>query len=332
MSVKSLRELSKILNGELKGADLEVRNISGTERAGKDGDLVYVSDVRKLEEADRGLGSALLHSFPKFQGKKPCILVKNGKLAFAKALSIFHPRPAALKGIHPTAVIDPSASIGEGASVGPYVVIGKRVKMGKNVEIAAFGFIGDDVRIDDDAILHPRVTLLEGVQVGKRCVLYEGAVIGSQGFSFATDETGKHIAVSHIGTVILEDDVEVGANSTIDRGTLGITRIGSGTKIDNLVQIAHNCAIASDCIIAALAGIAGSVVVQRGAVLGGHTGIKDHAVIGEGVMIAGGSHVWGDIPDRSVYSGTPARPHKDQLKLHALLRRLPELFQKKTKR
>lgn len=323
MAGKRLSELAAAVNGELNGIDVVIA---------KARDLIYVSDRRKLDEADGGPGTALLHSFPNVKGKKPFILVKNGKLAFAKILSIVHPRVPAAKGINPTAIVDPSAILGEGVSIGPYAIIGKRITIGRNVEIAAFAFIGDDVKIGDDSILHPRVTVLSGIEIGKRCVLYEGAVIGSQGFGFATDDSGKHNALRHIGTVILGDDVEVGANSSVDRGTLGATRIGEGTKIDNLVQIGHNCDIGANCLIAGVVAIAGSVVLGKGTTVGGLVGVKDHVVIGDGVMIAGGSNVWGNIPAHSIYSGRPARPHKEELKLHAFMNRLPELFKKKTKR
>jgi len=329
MGIKSfiLSDLAKEVQGETRGdSSVLIEGITGVDTA-KSGTLVYVSEKEKLEEAEQGPGSAILHSFPRHHGKKPALLVKNGKLALAKLLLQFYSKKSGTLGIHPTAVIDPSADIDKEVSIGAYVVIGKNVKIGKGVEVGAFGFIDDEVRIGEDSILHPRVTLRQGVIVGKDCTLYEGSVIGSQGFSLATDETGKHYPILHLGSVVLEDEVEVGANVTIDRGTFGITRIGHGTQIDNLVQIAHNCDLGANCILAGLTGIAGSVLIEPGVIIGGHVGIKDHSVIGEGAIIAGGSHVWGDVPAHTQVSGAPARPHKEHLKIQALLRRLPEIFE-----
>lgn len=328
MSKFSLQELAKAIGAELAGdPSLRVAKIALLSDADEHS-LVYLQDPGKLDEAEASKAGALLVSPAIQKSKKPILISENPKLAFAKALRLFHPRLRLVASIHPTAVIHETATIGTEVSIEAYAVIGPNVRVGNGVHICPFAFIDDRAVVGDDTVLHARATVLHEVEVGKRCVLYEGCVIGSEGFGYVVDEHGKHLHVPQAGTVILEDEVEIGANTTIDRATLGATRIKRGSKIDNLVQIAHNCVIEENCVVAAMTGIAGSVMVGAGSMIGGHVGIRDHSRIGEKAIIGGGSNVWGDVDSASFVSGIPARLHKEQLKIYALQHKLPELIKR----
>ncbi len=324
----TLLELAKRVDGELVGeGNLLVDNLVGIDQA-RSGSLVYVGDVKKLEAAEKSLASAVLAPFDADLSKKPGIRAKNVKLAFAKLLRLFHPADSPTLGIHPTAVVDKTAVLGKEITIGPYSVVGENVKLGEQVQIGPFVLLEENVVVGDHTVIRSHANILRGVKIGRGCLIYEGVVIGSDGFGYATDEHGKHWHVPQVGTVILEDEVEVGANSTIDRATLGITRIGRGTKIDNLVQIAHNCQIGENCIIAAMVGIAGSTSIGDASVVGGRAGIRDHLQIGDHVTIAGGSSVWHNLKSGSFVSGTPARNHRENLEVLALLHQLPGLLKR----
>lgn len=323
-----LSALAKELRGELRGSPgILIEKVSSLDDAGP-GSIVYVSDPKRIASAEKSKASALLVSSSIANGKKPMVICKNSKLAFARLLTLFHAPPPQKAGIHPSAIIDKTAILETGIRIGAGAVIGPRAKIGKNVKIGSLAFIDEEVKIGDDSEIHAQAAVLRRVEVGKRCVLLEGCVIGSEGFGYATDESGKHIHIPQIGTVILEDEVEIGANSTVDRATLGVTRIGKGTKIDNLVQVAHNCVIGENCFIVAGVGIAGSAVIGAGTMIGGHSGIRDHARIGAKSIVAAATNVWGNLKPGAFVSGTPARPHKEQVKMYALMRKLPELVKR----
>ncbi len=321
----TLKEISERIGGFVsRDPDLRISGISEPRRA-KPGDLVYVDQVKKMKEAEDSLGSALL--VPIFEGEcaKPFISVKNPKLAFAKLLQFFYPSLSPDPEIHPTAVIDSGAVVSEKSYIGAHVFIGKNAVIEDHVVLSPFTYVGEEVQIGENSFIHPHVSLLKRVKIGRNCIIHPGAVIGGEGFGYVPDEKGDPFHIPQIGTVVLEDEVEIGSNTTIDRAALGETRIGKRTKIDNLVQIAHNCQIGENCLIAAMVGISGSVKIGKGTVIGGQAGFRDHLNIGENCVIAAGAEVWGDLKPNSFVSGAPARDHKEHLKIQAFLRKLPEI-------
>jgi len=324
MTQFTLGELAKAIGAESNGdSTIKIERVSLLEEAGE-GAIIYLSDAKHLEKGEASKASALLVPDAVKSSKKPILTAKNPKLAFAKLLRLFHPEPQSSGTIHPTAVIDKTAVLGKNCTIGPYVVIDAKARIGNHVSIGPFAYIASEGTIGDDTQIHARVTVLNRVNIGSRCVLHEGCVIGKEGFGFAVDEEGKPFHVPQVGTVVLEDEVEIGVNCAVDRATLGVTRIRKGTKIDNLVQIAHNCDIGENCMFASLVGVAGSVVIGSGTMIGGLAGVRDHVQIGSNVIITGGSGVYGNLDSGAFVSGFPARPHKNQLKIYALQNRLLE--------
>ena len=254
-----------------------------------------------------------------------CLWVDDADLAVSTVLKLFAPpipRPPA--GVDPTARIDSSALLGEGSIVGPFVIIGARARIGAGAVLHAGVFIGDDVTLGENCELFPHVVVRERVTIGNRVVIHAGSVLGSDGFGYRWD--GKqHQKVPQIGTIIIEDDVEIGSCVCIDRAKFSTTRVGRGTKIDNLVQIAHNVLIGPHCIIAGQAAMAGSCTLGAGVVLGGQAAIRDHVKMGDGSMAAGCSGVAEDVEPKTVVSGTPALPHRQSLREQGALRHLPEM-------
>ena len=230
-------------------------------------------------------------------------------------------------GVHPTASIGRGVRLGAEASIGPYVVIDDGAQIGERVSIDAHCVIGAGVRLADDSRFYPSVTAYSGTVVGRRVIVHAGARLGSDGFGYVFRE-GRHEKIPHVGRCVIEDDVEIGANTTIDRGSIDDTIIGAGTKIDNLVHIAHNCRIGRLCLIMAQVGIAGSVRVEDGCVIAGQVGISGHHTIGKGATLAAQAGVFGDIPGGETWSGYPARPHKESLRAHAALFKLAPLMRR----
>jgi UDP-3-O-[3-hydroxymyristoyl] glucosamine N-acyltransferase len=253
--------------------------------------------------------------------------VDNPYLAFQQAVRVFRPdtfRPA--PGIHPSAVVAPGARVGEGASLGPYVVVEDGATLGRDVVIMAGGYVGARVTIGDGTFFYPHVVVREECVIGARCILHAGVVIGADGFGFAFD-SGRYHKVPQVGNVIVGDDVEIGANTCVDRATTDSTRVGDGTKIDNLVQIGHNVNIGRHCIVVAQVGIAGSTRLEDYVTLGGQVGVAGHIVIEKGAMVGAQSGVSRNVSTRQVVSGTPAIPHPVWKRMSVLLARLPALFQ-----
>lgn len=245
---------------------------------------------------------------------KNFLVTKDPSQAFQTLIEAFYEQTdgqSGFEGIHPTAIIHPTSNIGQHATIGPYVVIDQHVTIGERVTIGASSYVGPRCTIGDDTLLHPRVTVRERCEIGNRVTLQPGVVIGSCGFGYVTDKTGKHIKLNQVGNVIIEDDVEVGANTTIDRARFKTTRIGRGTKIDNLVQIAHGVTIGPDNIIVAQTGIAGSTETGRHVVIAGQVAIAGHLKIADGVMLSGRTGVTKSIDKPGKYGGVPAIPLAD---------------------
>ncbi len=253
-------------------------------------------------------------------------VVDDADLAMARVLErLAPPVPRPPVGIDKLARVDSTAVIGENVAVGPFVCIGRGSRIGRNTVIHSGVFIGDDVTIGDDCELFPNVVIRERIAIGHRVTIHAGSVLGTDGFGYRWDGQ-RHAKIPQIGTIIVEDDVEIGSCVCIDRAKFSSTRIGRGSKIDNLVQIAHNVQIGAHCILAGQTGLAGSARLGNGVVLGGQTAVRDHITIGDGAMAAACSAIAEDVPPKSIVSGMPALPHRQSLREQGSLRRLPELI------
>lgn len=319
-----LGEIARAVEGELAGPpDLWIQGVAGLEDAGP-GQITYAADPRAVERALASPAAAVIVPRDARAPGKPAIRVEQPKLAFARVLALFRPPSAAPVGIHPTAVIEagakvaPSAALGAGVYVGPDAVIDEGAVLYPGV------YVGREARIGPHTVLWPGVVVGDRVRIGARVVVHPGAVIGADGFGYVEVAGGRE-KIPQIGTVVVEDDVEIGANTTIDRATCGATRIGRGTKIDNLVHVGHNVVVGEGCTLIAQVGIGGSARVERGAVLGGQVGVADHARVGAGATVGGKGAVMGSVPPGGVYAGIPARPLREELRARALSRELPQL-------
>jgi UDP-3-O-[3-hydroxymyristoyl] glucosamine N-acyltransferase len=253
--------------------------------------------------------------------------VKDPNLAAAVIHQHFLRRPFAATGLHASAVVGADCKLPPEFSIGPQAVLGDRVTLGERVMVHAGVIIGNDVTIGADTILYPNVTVYDNSRIGARVIVHSGTVIGSDGFGYATDDKGRHLKRPHVGIVQIDDEVELGANVCIDRGTFGRTWIQQGAKIDNLVQIGHNVVVGAGCLIVSQVGIAGSATLGRGVILGGQAGIKGHIHLDDGVMVASKSGVHGSLSKGAVVAGYPAVPHREWLKTSALVGKLPQLHQ-----
>ena len=290
----------------------------------KPGDLTFAENDTYFAAAEKSAASAVIVSGEFTSASKVLIKVANARVAFAKAMNLFFPEPAMPGGVHPSAVVAASAKIDPSAHIGPNCVIGDRVQIGSRVVLHAGNYIGADCRLDEDVVIFPNVTLYPRTQVGKRVRIHAGTVVGSDGYGYVQDG-GVHLKVPQIGNVIVGEDVEIGANVTIDRGALGPTVIGKGTKIDNLVQIAHNVQIGEYCLVIAQVGIAGSTKIGNYVILAGQAGVAGHLKIGNQVTVAAQAGVMNDIPDGEKWLGAPAGPDKDIKRQFLAIRALPGL-------
>jgi UDP-3-O-[3-hydroxymyristoyl] glucosamine N-acyltransferase len=252
-------------------------------------------------------------------------VVENARHALAHLLAQLGPSRPRGPFRHRSAVVEPDAQLAADVYVGPHAYIGSGAAIGRGGVVGAGAYVGDGVVIGEAVWIHGHASVLAGTRVGDRVVLHAGCVIGSDGFGWAFVD-GAAERIPQVGNVVLEDDVEIGANTCVDRAQTGSTRIGAGTKIDNLVQIGHNCRIGKHCVIAALTGLAGSTVIGDYVKVGGQVGFKGHVTVGSGVTIAGQSGVWRDVADGKTVSGNPAREHRDELRQEVMIRRLPKLF------
>jgi UDP-3-O-[3-hydroxymyristoyl] glucosamine N-acyltransferase len=291
----------------------------------RDDEITVVLDEKYLPQLHASdAGAAVVDQSVPLNGKT-LVRVKDPLLAFVTIVQKLHVKPApAWAGIHPTAVVHPTAQLGPDASVGPHVTIAEGVVIGARCRLQPGACIGHHCRLGDDVALGPNVTVYDHSVLGSRVIVHANAVIGADGFGFRTIQ-GRHLKVPQVGNVEIGDDVEIGACTTIDRATFGTTRIGSGTKIDNLVQIAHNCQIGRHNLFAAQVGIAGSVTTGEYVVMGGQVGIADHCRIGDRTMLGAKSGVHNDIPADQKMLGVPATPVADQLRILMSLEKLPEM-------
>jgi UDP-3-O-[3-hydroxymyristoyl] glucosamine N-acyltransferase len=319
-------EIAGRMNAKFEGdGDLEITSAAPLESAGPR-EIAFVQSRKAAAHADKS-GAGCLLVTADFPPGRTVIRVNNPRASLAATIQLLFPPAPVMAGIHPTAIIGSDAVIASTAAIGPYVTIGERARIGERTAVGAGSTIGASVDIGDDCLLHPRVTIYEQVKIGHRAVLHSGCVLGADGFGFERGPDGGYQKFPQIGRVEIGDDVEIGANSCVDRAALGVTRIGDGVKLDNLVHIAHNCVIGNHVVIAAQTGLAGGVVVEEYAVIGGQVGIGDKVRIESGVILGSGCGVLSNaiVRQGQVYWGTPARPVKEYLKQLASLTRLPKM-------
>jgi UDP-3-O-[3-hydroxymyristoyl] glucosamine N-acyltransferase len=322
-----VRELAEFLDGTWEGdGERELRRAAPVESAGPD-EIAFISGGRGAKPGGVSTAGCLLVS-SNYAGTaaRTLIRVKDPRDAMARAVSVLHPKKRPAPGIHPAAVIAPTAILGEGVAVGAHVVIGEDARIGEGARIDAGTVIGDGVILGRDSTLYPRVTIYAGVTVGARAVLHSGVVLGADGFGFIMRD-GAWENFPQVGRVEIGDDVEIGANSCVDRAALGVTSIGDGTKLDNMVHIAHNCRIGRHVVIAAQTGLAGGVRIDDYAVIGGQVGMGDKAHIESKATVGSGAGILTSKIVRSgqVVWGTPARPLREYLEQLAVLSKLPEM-------
>jgi len=326
-----LSVLAEKIGARLEGQDAEVSGIAGVDEAGP-GQVTFLSNPKYAPQARGTKASAIIAKQPVSGAGCAFLLTPDPYLAFARAVEQFHPPTRLAAGISGQASVHPTAALGDGVHVGPFAVVAEGATIGDRVTLYPGVYVGKGAVIGEDSVLHPRVTLYEGVRIGKRALLHAGCVIGSDGFGFAPTPQGYR-KIPQIGTVEIGDDVEIGANTTIDRAALGVTRVGHGTKLDNLIQVAHNVEIGRDTVIAAQVGIAGSARIGNRVMIGGQSGLAGHLEVGDGVMLGAKSGVAVSLSanENRAWSGVPAMPHRTWLKMVTLLPRLPELFRRVTR-
>jgi UDP-3-O-[3-hydroxymyristoyl] glucosamine N-acyltransferase len=322
----SLAEIHKVVGGELVGPPHTIITcLASFEEAGPN-DLTFVTGDRMLKIGGPTAAGAILAHRRLAEVPNPHIVVTNPTLAFAQIARTFFCPAAAPRGIAASVTRGVGTQVGPDVSIWPGVILGDRVTIGARVTLYPGVFVGDDSGIGDDTLLYPNVVVREGCTIGARVIVHAGSVIGSDGFGYVQDQ-GRHFKIPQLGGVTIEDDVEIGANVTVDRATLGQTIIKQGTKIDNLVQIAHNVTIGAHSILVAQVGIAGSTQVGHHVMIGGQAGLADHIVIGDQVMIAARAGVNRSLEPHQIVSGAPVMPHETWVKAQAVIPRLPELRQ-----
>jgi len=323
---KSLAELASFVGGKVSGdGDVVITGVASLEDA-DEGDITFLANPKYMPMLATTKASAIIASpdiTDSIRGRN-CLIVKNPYLVFARILTLFTPPTPFYKGIHPKAELHPNAVIGSSPSISPFVYIGEGARLGDRVTLFPGVYIGRDVTIGDDTIIYSNVSIREGCWIGNRVIIHCNSVIGSDGFGFAKDGN-KLYKIPQVGIVRVEDDVEIGACVTVDRATLGETVIRRGTKIDNLVQIAHNVEIGEDSTIVAQVGISGSTRIGNRVTLAGQVGVVGHIEIGDDVMVGGQSGVRKDLPPKQAFSGTPAIPHRDWLRAQGIFSKLPEM-------
>ena len=320
-----LREIARRLECRLEGdGEIEIRRVAGIEDAG-DGDLTFFSNPKYAAQLRRTRASAVI--LAERAEPAPCAMlrVEHPYLAFATAVGLFADTTRPPAGVHRLAEVAASAVVAADASVGPFAVVGDEARIGPRTIVHAHAIVGAGAQLGSDCIVHGRVSIRDRVRIGDRVVIQDGAVVGSDGFGFAKRPDGTHQKIPQVGGVVIEDDVEIGANSTIDRPAVGLTRIGAGTKIDNLVQVAHGVTIGRNVLMAAQVGVAGSTTIEDSVTLAGQVGVSGHITIGKGTVATAQTGIPNSVAPGSFVSGYPAIHNRDWLKSSAVFRKLPEL-------
>jgi len=325
-----LNDLAVFLGAELSGpGDAEITGAAGVREAGE-GHITFITGKNYLKELEHSRASAVLVPTDTPDMPLPMLRVKNPRLAFARTIELFYVKPYSPVGVSDRAAVGKNVTIGTDCSIHSFAVLADKVRIGNRVTIYPGVFVGQDSVIDDDAVIYANASIGHKITVGKRVIIHSGTVIGSDGFGFVT-EGGKHHKIPQVGGVIIEDDVEIGANCSIDRATLGNTLIKKGTKLDNQVHVAHNVTIGEHCLIAGQVGIAGSSTLGDYVVFGGQAGVADHTTVGDRVMAGGKAVITKDVEAGQIIAGFNAMPIRDWLKVQAVLPKLPELKKTITK-
>jgi len=321
-------EIAKLVDGVVSGdASVKLAGFSAA-NAAKPGDLTFAENEKYFAAADASAATAVLVDRQcDSRSGKVIIRVRQARVAFARILPLFCPPPVFEAGVHPSSVVAPDAKIDATAHIGPFCVIGRNVRIGPKCVLRGANHLGDEAVLGEAVELFPHVTLYARTQIGNRVIIHAGSVIGSDGFGYVLDG-GEHVKIPHVGNVIIHDDVEIGANVTIDRGALGPTLIHRGVKIDNLVQIGHNVEVGEHSVLVAQVGIAGSTKLGRFAVLGGQVGIAGHLRLGDQIQVAAKSGVMHSIPNGEKWWGSPARPDRLYKRQIIASQQLPELLRR----
>ncbi|MCK4532786.1 UDP-3-O-(3-hydroxymyristoyl)glucosamine N-acyltransferase [bacterium] len=323
-----VEEIAQIINGKVEGRkEIVINNVTGLKEAAE-GDISFLSNPKYIEDLHTTRASAIIVSRDlKPINDKTIIRVKNPYFAFSQVLNIvfLSKQNYIAREVHKTCLIGKGVTLGKNVAVGAYCVIEDNVEIGENTIIYPGCYIGVGSKIGANSLIYANVTVREEVYIGNKVIIHCGAVIGNDGFGFVPFEE-KHHKIPQIGKVVLEDEVEVGANTTIDRATCGVTHIGQGTKIDNLVQIAHNVKIGKNCFVVAQVGISGSTEIGNNVTLAGQAGLVGHISVGDKVVVGAQAGVTHSIPKHTVVSGYPARPHQKAKKIYALMQKLPDMY------
>lgn len=325
-------DIAEKLGGEVIGSPgVIIRGVAGIKEA-KEGDITFIANPKYYHLLEKTSASAIIISLDDEidinKVDKTFIRTENPSLFFSQVVELFSPsQDCHPQGIHPTVVMGRDVLLGKNVRIGAYVVIEREAQIGDNTVIYSGSYIGRGVKVGKECIIYPNVSIREFVEIGNRVIIHPGTVIGADGFGFL--KVGdRHKKIPQLGVVVIEDDVEIGANVTIDRARFDKTVIGKGTKIDNLVQIAHNVIIGENCIIVAQAGISGSTIVGDNAVLAGQAGVVGHITIGERAIVAAQAGVTKSVPPDTMVSGYPARPHDLAKRINACIQRLPQLYKR----
>lgn len=321
---KSLRELAALVGGEVVGDDsVLVCGIAGLDEAEPD-EISFLANPKYAKKLNETKAVALIVPSKEVSSEKPLIITPNPYLAFAKISTLFFVPPYRPRGVDQRAVIGKGTNLGEDLSIFPMVYIGEEVEIGDRVTIYPGVFIGDRCAIGNDSVIYPNVTIYHGTSVGERVIIHSGTVIGSDGYGFAKDGN-RYVKIPQVGAVRIDEDVEIGANNTIDRATFGKTWIKRGVKMDNLIQIAHNVIIGEDTVVVSQTGISGSVTIGDRVSIAGQAGIAGHLHVGDDVILASRAGVTKSVGPRQVLSGAPAMPHRDWLKCQMSFSKLPQI-------
>jgi UDP-3-O-[3-hydroxymyristoyl] glucosamine N-acyltransferase len=322
----TIKEIAKLIDGVIIGDEnINISGISGIKEA-KKGDITFVANSKYMGLMDVTNASAIITSKDVDSGPKTIVQTDNPSLAFSRLVSLLAPNEDKHpEGVHPTAIIGNNVKLGKNVAIQAYVVIEDHAEIDDNSVLYSGVYLGHHTKIGKNCIIYPSVSIRERVTIGDRVIIHSGSVIGSDGFGFATVK-GVHHKIPQIGTVAIEDDVEIGANVTIDRARFDKTIVGRGTKIDNLVQIAHNVIIGENSIVVAQTGISGSTIVGKEVVLAGQSGIVGHINIGDGSIVAAQAGVTKSVPPNTKVSGYPAKPHGVAKRVNACVQRLPEMM------
>jgi UDP-3-O-[3-hydroxymyristoyl] glucosamine N-acyltransferase len=322
-----IKDIAGIVGGEVVGdGSIEIRGVAGIKEAAS-GEITFLANPKYESYMASTNASAVISANGNGNFEGAIIRIDNPYLAFLKVVTLFAETPLEKygRGVHPSAIVPGSVNLGKDVSVGAYVVIEEDVTIGDRTTILPLACINEGVTVGDDCLIYPHVTIREKCEVGDRVIIHSGAVVGSDGFGYAP-EGEEHHKIPQIGIVRIEEDVEIGANTTIDRATTGVTLIGRGSKLDNLVQIAHNVVIGENSVIAAQAGVSGSTELGKNVVLAGQAGLVGHITLGDGAKVGAQGGVTKSIPAGTSVSGYPAREHSFARKICAATARLPDLL------